>query len=457
VHIGKNRFYKVKHKKDTFFALSTPPGKSATSTIRVSGPRSPYILEKITKRHLGFFKPSKSTLVSLYNKNNTLIDKCLVVYYRKPRSYTGENVIEIHTHGNPIIIQSLFNVFLKLGIRLARAGEFTKTAYKNNKIDLVQAEAVFNLINAQSRQGVNLSLNNLEGKLSNEFSNIRKNLRQALSLIEYELDISETDTQTKTTEMVYNNIIKTNTKIKKLIKSHKASKILISGAKVVIVGKPNVGKSTLFNLFLNYERSIVTNTPGTTRDTLEASIVVGGFTINLVDTAGIRKTSDPIEKIGVQKTQKEVESSNLILLVVDKKPTKKQLKLIKKTPTIVVFNKSDLLNKNDKFSVKNNNNIDIILSAKNNKGLGKLLKNIKNKLSHSVLFNENFYITSTRQKEVLGLIKTDLNKLLKTKNLDLELVAIEIKGVINHFDWLLGKTTPDDILNNLFSNFCVGK
>ena len=447
----------MKEKKDTFFALSTPPGNSATATIRVSGPRSPDILKKITKKRLDFFKPKKSIVVPIYNKNNMLVDKCVVVYYRKPKSYTGENVIEIHTHGNPIIVQNLFSVFLGLGIRLAKPGEFTNTAYKNNKIDLVQAEAVFNLISAQSEQGVNLSLNNLEGKLSSEFSNIRSDLSHTLSLIEYELDISETDTQTNTTETVYNNLIKIITKIKKLIKSHGASKILISGAKVVIVGKPNVGKSTLFNLLLNYDRSIVTNTPGTTRDTLEASMVVGGFTINLVDTAGIRKTIDPIEKIGVQKTQKELESSNLTLLVVDKKPSKKQLELVKKTPSVVVFNKSDLLNKNKKTAIKNNKNIDIVLSAKNKKGLGGLLKNIKNKLNQEALFNESFYITSTRQKEVLSLIKTELNKTLKTKNLDLELIAIEIKEVINHFDWLLGKTTPDDILNNLFSKFCVGK
>ena len=447
----------MKEKKDTFFALSTPPGKSATATIRISGPRSPDILKKITKKHLGFFKPNKSTLAPIYNKNNTLVDKALVVYYRAPRSYTGENVIEFHTHGNPIIVQNLFNVLMELGIRMAKAGEFTKTAYKNNKIDLVQAEAVFNLINAQSEQGVRLSLNNLEGRLSNEFIHIKKDLVQTLSLIEYELDISETDTQKKTTETVYKNIIKTNTKIKKLIKSHGASKILISGARVAIVGKPNVGKSTLFNLLLNYDRSIVTNTPGTTRDTLEASIVVDGFTTNLIDTAGIRKTRDPIEKIGVQKTKKELESSNLILLVVDKKPNRKQLKLTKKTPVIVVFNKSDLLNKNEKNSIKNNNNIDVILSAKNKKGLDQLLKKIKNKLNQEASLNESFYITSTRQKEVLGLIKTELNKLLKTKNLDLELIAFEIKRIINHFDWLLGKTTPDNILNNLFSNFCVGK
>ncbi len=447
----------MKHKQDTFFALSTPLGKSATATVRVSGPRSPDILKKITKKNLRFFKPNAARLVSIYNKNNSLIDKCVVVYYRKPKSYTGENVIEINTHGNPIIIQKLFDVFLDLGIRLAKAGEFTKTAYNNNKIDLVQAEAVFNLINAQTEQGINLSLNNLEGKLSNEFLSIRKDLQQSLSLIEYELDISEVDTQTNTTKTVYANLKKTNTKIKALIKSYRASKVLISGAKVVIAGKPNVGKSTLFNLLLNYDRSIVTNTPGTTRDTLEAPITIGGFTINLVDTAGIRKTGDPIEKIGVQKTKKELKSSNLTLLVVDNDFNEKQLTTTNKTPTIIIFNKCDLLNRKEKLAIKHNNNIDIVLSAKDKKGLGGLLKLIKNKLNQEVLLAENFYITSTRQKEVLTLIKTDLNKLLKTNDIDLELIAFDIKEAVNRFDWLLGKTTPDHILNNLFSNFCVGK
>ena len=447
----------MKKNHNTFFALSTPAGRSATATIRISGPQSPKILKVLTNQKTTYFKSNRSTPTSIYNKNNTLIDKCVVVYYRKPKSYTGENLIEIHTHGNPAIIQNLVGVLLKNGVRLARAGEFTKTAYINNKIDLIQAEAVYNLINSQTTKAIDISLDNLEGRLSNEFSKIRNKLKTSLSLIEYELDISEIDTQTNTIKSTHKNIDETIKKINKLIKSHKTSNILTSGARVVIVGKPNVGKSTLFNLLLNYERSIVTSVPGTTRDTVEAPITVGGFAVKLIDTAGFRDTEDPVEKIGVQKTKNELKISNLALLVVDNTPTKKQLLQVENTPTIKILNKSDLLNKKEKLVAINNNKIDVVMSAKNKGGAKKLLNSIENKLNQETQATDSFYITSIRQKEVLQKIKTILKKLLKSKNPELEIMSIDVKEAISQFDWLLGKTTPDDILNNVFSNFCVGK
>ena len=447
----------MKKKQDTFFALSTPTGRSATATIRISGPQSPTILKKLTNQKIEYFKSNKSTLTPIYNKNNTLIDKCVVVYYRKPKSYTGENLIEIHTHGNPTIVQNLIGLLLETGVRLARAGEFTETAYLNNKIDLIQAEAIYNLINSQTTKAINISLDNLEGKLSNEFLKIRNKLKTSLSLIEYELDISEVDTQTSTTKTVYKNIDETIKKVNKLIKSHKTSAVFSSGARVVIVGKPNVGKSTLFNMLLNYERSIVTNIPGTTRDTVEAPITIGGFSIKLIDTAGIRNTEDPVEKIGVQKTKNELTMSNLTLLVLDKTPTKKQLLQAKKTPTIIILNKSDTLNKKEKLIATNNNKVNIVMSAKNKVKAKKLIKKIEKKLSQETQRSDSFYVTSIRQKEVLQKIKIILKTLLKLETPELEIISINIKDAISQFDWLLGKTTPDDILNNVFSNFCVGK
>ena len=447
----------MKKKQDTFFALSTPTGRSATATIRISGPQSPTILKKLTNQKIEYFKSNKSTLTPIYNKNNTLIDKCVVVYYRKPKSYTGENLIEIHTHGNPTIVQNLIGLLLETGVRLARAGEFTETAYLNNKIDLIQAEAIYNLINSQTTKAINISLDNLEGKLSNEFLKIRNKLKTSLSLIEYELDISEVDTQTSTTKTVYKNIYETIKKVNKLIKSHKTSAVFSSGARVVIVGKPNVGKSTLFNMLLNYERSIVTNIPGTTRDTVEAPITIGGFSIKLIDTAGIRNTEDPVEKIGVQKTKNELTMSNLTLLVLDKTPTKKQLLQAKKTPTIIILNKSDTLNKKEKLIATNNNKVNIVMSAKNKVKAKKLIKKIEKKLSQETQRSDSFYVTSIRQKEVLQKIKIILKTLLKLETPELEIISINIKDAISQFDWLLGKTTPDDILNNVFSNFCVGK
>ena len=442
---------------DTYYALSTPRGISATATVRISGPEAINVISAITKKPPEFFLHKKSFVLGLFNKNSYLIDKSIVVCFRKPHSYTGENMVEVHTHGNPTIIKNLFDCLSVCGLRVANPGEFTRAAYKNNKIDLVQAEAVFNLINSQTGGGVDLSLNNLGGALSKEFSSIKKGLVSTLSLIEYELDMSETNNFENTKKTVFNNLLKSLKKVNSLIKTHKTAKVLSEGSRVVLVGEPNVGKSTLFNTLLNHERSIVTHLPGTTSDVIEAPRTVSGFSIVVVDTAGIRKTKNLVEAAGVEKTISELSSADIIISIVDSLSSKKGVKTPKDTPVIFVYNKTDLLSKTTVNSLYKNKKIDCFISAKTKQGIKELLKLIEKTIDQSLPKTEGFYITTQRQKEVLLSIKKTLKSLSSQKIFDLEVFSIEIKTAINQFDWLLGKTTPDDVLDEIFSSFCVGK
>ena len=431
-------------------------GVSATATIRISGPKSIDIVSKITKKPIRFFKHRVSNVLCIYNKNNNLIDKAVVVCFEKPSSYTGENMVEIHSHGNPTIVRNIFNCLSTLGLRVANPGEFTKTAYINKKIDLVQAEAVFNLINSRSTGGVDISLNNLSGSLSKRLLLIQKSLIYALSLVEYELDIIETDNLKNTQTQVMSSLAETLKNTKKLINTHSTTRVVSDGLRVVIIGKPNVGKSTLFNALLQYDRSIVTSDPGTTRDVIEAHRTISGFSIIVVDTAGLRNAKNKAEIAGVKKTEDEMRSADMIISMVDSTHTKAVIDTPKTTPTILIYNKKDLLSK-EQIKTISKNNIDVFISAKTKDGIKELLALVEKNIELNLQPRESFYITSKRQEDILVSINKSLTKLSKRGVFELEIFAFEIKNAIDRFDWLLGKTTPDEVLDSVFSNFCVGK
>tara|TARA_Y100000748_G_scaffold249578_1_gene214531 strand:+ start:12142 stop:13440 length:1299 start_codon:yes stop_codon:yes gene_type:complete len=431
-------------------------GVSATATIRISGPKAIDIISKMTNKPVVYFKHGVSKVLSIFNVNNNLVDKVVVVCFEGPNSYTGENMVEIHSHGNPIIVKNVFRCLSALGLRLANPGEFTKTAYLNKKIDLVQAESVFNLINSQTSGGVDISLNNLRGSLSNKLSLIQKSLIYTLSLIEYELDITETDNLKNTQTQVLSSLTETLESTKKLIKTHSTARIISEGLRVVIIGRPNVGKSTLFNALLQYDRSIVTSDPGTTRDVIEAQRNISGFSIVVVDTAGMRQTKNKAEVAGVKKTKSEMNSADIIISMVDSTHAKAVINTPKTTPTILVYNKKDLLSE-DQINTNFNNNIDVYISAKTKEGIKDLLGLIEKNIELSLQPREAFYITSKRQEDILMSINKSLTKLSKRSFFELEIFAFEIKRAIDQFDWLLGKTTPDEVLDSVFSRFCVGK
>ncbi len=438
---------------DTFYALSTSPGFSATATVRISGPKSLQTIKSLTNKNSKNFNHGINYVCNIYKKNNNILDKTVVVFFKKPTSYTGADMVEIHTHGNPIIISSLFKELDGLGLRLANPGEFTLTAFLNNKIDLVQAENVSALIAAKTEDGVSLALNNSFGVASKNFKAIQNNIINVLAHIEYELDTDDTTHLQTTLKQTHKNIAEIINKIKNLLENYNSAKSLIQGPRVAIVGKPNVGKSTLFNYLLKDDRAIVTNTPGTTRDVLGELCNINGIHITLLDTAGLRETKNPVEKIGVEKSKIEKEKADLVLYVCD---NEKHLKNTTKN-TLTVFNKTDKLPKDTILKLKKNHSDVNFVSAKNGTGFSKLKKALHSSLTTNNK-NQNMFVVSERQKNILESV---LNQLIKAKKntapTELELVSYDLNTALNQFDQLLGKTTADDVLNVVFSGFCVGK
>jgi len=440
--------------QETYFALSTPGGRSATATIRMSGPNSKNTILKLFKNKNKNLKPGLNRVVSLYNKNNSLIDKCVVVFYKGPKSFTGNDMVEIHTHGNPVIIETISKELLELGVRHAEAGEFTRAALLNNKIDLIQAESLLSLINAKCIAGVQISNTNLTGALTKRFKKMRELLIKTLGLLEYELDISETENQKEISNQALNSLKKIHKKADALISSTTSARVNIDGARIVIFGEPNVGKSSVFNALLTYKRSIVTEIEGTTRDSIQERLNIGKHNTVLIDTAGIRKTKDKIEQMGIDRSNEEMKNADILLHIID---TTKNTDNKKQKNQITVLNKVDLLSKDQKRIIKNKNTKNVFVSAKDGDGINLLIKKIEKKLTAITNHNQSEHITSLRQEQLLIKVNKAILPIIKRQETNIEIIAHHTKEAINHFNHLLGKTSVDDILDDVFSNFCVGK
>ena len=438
--------------QETYFALSTPNGRSATATIRISGPNSKKTIFKLFKNKN--LKPGLNHVVSLYNKNNHLTDKCVIVFYKNPKSFTGNDMVEIHTHGNPVIIDTLSKELLELGVRHADAGEFTRTALLNNKIDLIQAESLLSLINAKTIAGVQISNTNLNGALTKRFKKMRDLLIRTQGTLEYELDISETETQKETSKRAVNSLKIINKKADALISSTTNARINIDGARIVIFGEPNVGKSSVFNALLTYKRSIVTEIAGTTRDSIQERLNIGRHNIVLIDTAGIRNTKDRVEQLGIDRSNEEIKNADILLHIVD---ATKNTDSKKRKNQLIVLNKIDLLSEDQKKVIKSTNTQTVFVSAKDKTGISLLIEKIEEKLSSITNHNRNEHITSLRQEQLLVKVNKSILPIIKNQETNIEIIAHHTKEAINHFDQLLGKTSADDILDDVFSNFCVGK
>ena len=441
-------------KQETYFALSTPAGRSATATIRMSGPNSKNTILRLFKNKNKNLKPGFNHVVSLYNKNNDLIDKCVVVFYKNPKSFTGDDMVEIHTHGNPIIIDIVSKELLDLGVRYAEAGEFTRAALLNNKIDLIQAESLLSLINAKSTTGVQISNTNLTGSLTKRFKKMRELLIKTLGLLEYELDISETENQKEISNQALKSLRKIHKKANILISSTTSARINIDGARIVIYGEPNVGKSSIFNALLTYKRSIVTEIAGTTRDSIQERLNIGKHNAVLIDTAGIRNTKDKVEQLGIDRTNEEIKSADILLHIVD---ANKNADYKKHKNQITVLNKIDLLSEDQESGLKNTNTKAVFVSAKDKNGINLLIEKIEKKLATITNHNQKEHITSPRQEQILIKVNKTILPIIKHQETNIEIIAHHTKEAINHFNHLLGKTNVDDILDEIFSNFCVGK
>jgi len=448
---------------DTIVAPATPYGIGGIAVVRLSGPQVSRIAHKLfnNKELKASLKPRYASLLNLYDENGIEIDEALVTFFEAPNSYTGQDSIEISCHGSPVVVDKIILTCCHFGARIAEPGEFTKIAFVNGKMDLVQAEAVASLIHSQSDESSRLSLRLLHGELSKKLNTFRQSLIDAISMVEFELDISEDELQPELNKKVLvlvNVLVK---QIKTLLESHKQARLLNRGALVVIAGPPNVGKSTLLNVLSESDRAITSHVPGTTRDAIQVPLILGGVPINLVDTAGIRQATEEIEKEGVSRTFDYLKKADLIILVGDSGSQKTSLDdYPKNIPIVQIMNKADLITKTDLESFQGSHSELLLLSAKTGLNVRLLKQQIKSSLEISSSLSDSVSITTNRQQRSL---KNCYNKLCATIDLlnnprcAYELISIELRDALVALDTILGKTTPDDILNNIFNQFCVGK
>ncbi|AHL31207.1 tRNA modification GTPase TrmE [Candidatus Karelsulcia muelleri] len=459
---------------DTIVAIATPSGYGAIAVIRMSGKNSIKIIKnifvsislkkKLSENYinLGFIKIKKK-----------IIDKVLILVFKKPKSYTGEDVVEISCHGSMYIQNKILSIIIDQGARLANPGEFTLRAFINGKIDLCQAESILDIVNSETLFSHELAINQMRGNISNIIKNLRKKIIDLLSLIELELDFSEENLfvlNNREFQKILDNIIK---KINDLIKSFKIGNALKNGILVSIIGCTNVGKSTLFNKILKDERSIVSNIAGTTRNYIEENLIINGIKFRFLDTAGINnKTKDYIEKLGIKKTYKNIKKSDLILYVFDclnedEEIIMKNLKSLQekypKKKILILINKYDLIKK--KINLRNYQDLkegkDIFhISAKYGYGIKNLLDEITFFSKKITSLKENsIIITQTRHYEnlkkaifYLSKVKEDLEKSISP-----EFFYISLQTALECLGQIIGEVTNEDILSNIFSKFCIGK
>lgn len=440
---------------DTIVAVATAPIKSALAIIRVSGSDAFSLVSKIFTSDLT--KVTKRT--SFFGKirtNGKNIDEVVLLAYKGPQSFTGEDVVEIITHGSPLITNEIIEILLGLGARIALNGEFSARAYANNKIDLIQAEAINDMINATTKEAKNLALLSLSGEASAIIQPIKEKIADILSLIEVNIDYPEyEDIEQANKEMIISAIDKINLDIAKLINEGNQGKIIKEGINVAIVGKPNVGKSSLLNAFLQEEKAIVTDIAGTTRDIVEGSVNVKGITLHLFDTAGIRESQDRVEKIGIHKAKKTIEDADLVLLVLDasEKLTKEDedlLEMTKDKKRLIVHNKADL---------KLDDKKDAIYVSAIQKDVSVLEEKI---ISLFGIEEKSYFRPSLNNARQLGLLEKVREYLKLTKkdaeeDLPVDLISVNLHGAYNAILEILGEHNDNDLTDEIFSRFCVGK
>ena len=454
---------------NTIAAISTPSGSGGVGIIRISGDESLSIINKIFKPvRKSDFKPFTIKLGNIIDSSGNIIDQVLVSYFKAPKSYTGEDICEISCHGGHIVLQTILKIVLENGAKLAQAGEFTKRAFLNGKLDLTQAEAVIDLINSKTEKENKASIKQLEGRLGKEIREIKDEVVDLLADIEANIDYPEYEDIEEVAHLkILNTLENVKSKLIKLESTYESGKILKEGILTGIVGKPNVGKSSLLNYLLKEERAIVTEIPGTTRDTIEETIVLNGITLKLVDTAGIHKTDDIVENIGVEKSKKIINDAELILFILDgsKDITDEDIELynlIKDKLHILLINKTDLqINSSlENQVIKWNDNNIIRISTKTGDGMNEL-NNLINELFHlEKLDNDNsIYITNVRHFDLIRLARSGIEQAIASvkKSIPTDLITIDIQNAISNLSEILGESLSQDVLDKIFKKFCVGK
>lgn len=448
---------------DTIAAIATSMGRSAVNIIKISGPESISIVSKIFTKDLSKLEPNTINY-GFIKEGNELIDEVLVSLFTSPNSQTGEDIVEINTHGGISVTNKVLELVLSNGARLAEPGEFLKRAFLNGKKDLIEAEAISDLINAKTEEARKMSLKGLSGELSKKIKTLRNKILNIIANIEVNIDYPEyEDAIIYTNELLKTNINEIQSDLEKLVKESEKGTLLNNGINVGIVGKPNVGKSSLLNLLINEDKAIVTDIEGTTRDIVEGNITINGVTLNLIDTAGIRETNNVVEKLGVEKSKDIINKSDLIIALFDiSRPFTLEdeaiLSSIKAKKSIIILNKTDLPTKIDlnKFTSYN----VIKTSVKEDIGKDDLLNMIKELFSLNEIETGDFtYLSNARQ---ISLIKEALKLCLEIKyqneqNTPVDLIQIDLQNLWEKLGEITGDAYKDELLDEIFSKFCLGK
>ena len=445
----------------TIAAISTAIGPSGIGIVRMSGDKARHILNKVYK--------GKSTLNNrelayghIYNGEKK-VDEVLVSYMEAPRTYTREDVVEIYCHGGVVAVKEILDTLLLHGAVLAEPGEFTKRAFLNGRLDLAQAEAVIDLINSNTSLSYENSLNQLGGSISKSVNGLYDKMLEVMATIVADIDFPEDEIETLSSMEIKEKLIEIEEEIASLLKNSKRGKVLREGIRTLILGRPNVGKSSLLNALLKENRAIVTDIPGTTRDTIEEILDLDGIPLKLIDTAGIRQTEDIVEKIGVDKAKGLIEDADLLLIVLDNssKITEDDIEIIeasKDKEHIIIANKIDL---DEKLEERALSGKDIVrMSLIEGEGIDALLDKIKDKFfSEKINVSEGAYMSNMRQIESLRNAQNSVNSAILDidMNIPFDLIEVDLNNVITELGNITGKTTSEDVLDRIFSEFCIGK
>jgi tRNA modification GTPase len=459
--------------QDTIIALATPSGSGAIAVIRLSGPDAIALVSNNFKSVSGKDLKQQAThtihLGHIVDGMKTL-DEVLVSLFKNPKSYTGEDVVEISCHGSTYIQQEIIQLFLRKGCRMASAGEFTLRAFLNGKLDLSQAEAVADLISSDNEAAHQIAMQQMRGGFSSEISRLREELMNFASLIELELDFAEEDVEFADRTQFKELIDRISFVLKRLIDSFAVGNVIKNGIPVAIVGEPNVGKSTLLNALLNEERAIVSEIAGTTRDTIEDEISIGGIGFRFIDTAGIRETKDVVESIGIKKTFEKIEQSQVTIYLFDASKQITDLESVRieiekirnkypQKPLLVIANKIDVLDDIQLAEINTTIPDVLLLSAKTGFGVEQLTNALLNLINTGALRNNDTIVTNTRHYDALIKVFEEIQKVKQGLETGLsgDLMAIDIRQALYHFGEITGEITTDDLLGNIFANFCIGK
>ena len=447
---------------DTIVSISTSLGVGAIAIIRLSGPKAIEIVNKIFKGK-DLTKVDSHTINYGYIKeNDTIIDEVLVSIMRAPKTYTIEDVVEINTHGGIATTNKVLELCLTNGARLAEPGEFTKRAFLNGRIDLTQAEAVEDIITSTTDKSLNLSMNQLTGSLKKLITDTRKTMVNLMANIEVNIDYPEyEDAENITIPLLKEKLVPIKNKLSKLLEESKNAKIIKDGIDVALIGRPNVGKSSLLNLFLEEEKAIVTNIAGTTRDIVEGQTIINGIKINFIDTAGIRNTTDVVEKIGVEKSKQMISKADLNILILNNNEPitnedKELLELIKSKPSIIFINKNDLETKLDLEQMPN------IVQGNTLSLEG--IKDLKQKIIEyfnleKIEVKDATYLTNARQNALIKNTISYIDQALEDieNEVPVDMIEINVRAAWDTLGEIIGATYKDELLDELFSNFCLGK